>query len=879
MKLINPLKYFAGCLSLFLLMGAVSSCSDDNEEELKNFLTPSSNSETVFTNGFDFENRASVQSVSFESSHAWVASLSNEADANWCKLNPQQGNAGHATIAVSVSENSDANERTASFVIKAGNLQKEVKIAQQGKVDKPEKAPIGLSYSPKEPDADQTLTITFRADNKSQLYGYTGDVYVHIGVIDEGNWMFVPADWNQNLAKCKMTAAEGGNQWSITLEPSIRQWFGSGENPVKQLGIVIRSADGSKKGLANDSFIPVTDTKYKGFTPAAVKEKTCPANMKEGINYQANGTEVTFVLYDADKQGKHKDFAHIVGDFNNWTLSNTETSQMYRDNTRKCWWITIKNIDPKKEYAFQYYVGMKEGEAIRLADAYAEKILDPNNDKYIREATYPAAQRAYPERAKDLVSVFCTAPDKYNWKHNFQIKEQNNLMIYELLLRDFSSTSDLNGAMQKLDYLQSLNINAIELMPVQEFDGNDSWGYNPCFFFALDKAYGTKTRYKEFIDECHKRGIAVIFDVVYNHATGNMPFAKLYWNQNTNKTADENPWFNVDAPHPYSVFHDFNHESQLVRDFVKRNLQFLLNEYHIDGFRFDLTKGFTQRQCNESNAGDYDQKRIDILKDYHNAVVEANPKAVMILEHFCNDKEEKALAEAGMKVWRNGNNAFCQSGMGWKENSSFNGLYTGSNYMPFGAYVGFAESHDEERTAFKAKEYGNGDLKTNLSNRMKSMASNAVFLLATPGPKMIWQFGEMGYDVSINANGRTGKKPLHWEYLENKDRKVLVEVYTRMFGIRNQVPQLFNHASTMTWHVGISDWQSCRTILLESIDGKKLFAVANFTTEEQLATTAVPSGWSNYYNLMSEKRSKYHAGSKIKLAPHTFVILGNELFN
>lgn len=83
-------------------------------------------------------------------------------------------------------------------------------------------------------------------------------------------------------------------------------------------------------------------------------------------------------------------------------------------------------------------------------------------------------------------------------------------MIYELLLRDFTETGDLNGAYQKLDYLEKLGVTAIELMPVQEFDGNDSWGYNPCFYFALDKAYGTPEMYKKFIDACHARGIAVL---------------------------------------------------------------------------------------------------------------------------------------------------------------------------------------------------------------------------------------------------------------------------------------------------------------------------------------------------------------------------------
>ena len=93
-------------------------------------------------------------------------------------------------------------------------------------------------------------------------------------------------------------------------------------------------------------------------------------------------------------------------------------------------------------------------------------------------------------------------------------------------------------------------------------------------------------------------------------------------------------------PHPYGVFHDFNHESPLVRAFVKRNLKFLLEEYHIDGFRFDMTKGFTQNSSTEATAGKYDASRIVILKDYNGAIREVNPQAVVILEHFCDEKEE-----------------------------------------------------------------------------------------------------------------------------------------------------------------------------------------------------------------------------------------------
>ncbi|MDD3787585.1 MAG: alpha-amylase, partial [Petrimonas sp.] len=261
----------------------------------------------------------------------------------------------------------------------------------------------GLNYSPAAPDADQELKITFKASSTSPLYNYTGDVYIHIGVVANGTWMFVPAAWNENIAKCKMTKTET-NVWTITLSPTIRQWFNSGTTAINKLGIVIRSADGTLKGIANDSFVTVTDSKYKPFEPAAIKNAPRPANVQEGINIIDNST-VTLVLYDKDNLGNHKDFSHVVGDFNNWTLSNDEKSQMFRDDATGSWWITLSGLDATKEYAFQYYVGMKNGEIIRLADAYATKILDPYDDPNIPATTYPE-NKTYPAGGVGIVSVF-----------------------------------------------------------------------------------------------------------------------------------------------------------------------------------------------------------------------------------------------------------------------------------------------------------------------------------------------------------------------------------------------------------------------------------------------------------------------------------------
>ena len=731
-----------------------------------------------------------------------------------------------------------------------------IACSDDNKEDLPDLQPgEGMNYSPKTPDADQPLTITFKAPTSSALFGYKGEVYIHTGVVGEGDWQYVPAEWNQNIDKCKMTKLEE-NIWSITLEPDIRQWFQSGKTPIEKLGIVIRSSDGSKKGIDIDSFVKVTDHKYQGFSPAEIKHAALPGNVEEGINV-INNTTVTLVLYDKDTEGNHKDFAHVLGDFNNWELTNKEDCQMCRDDAAGCWWITLNNLNPTKEYAFQYYVGTKGGEVIRLADAYCEKILDPGHDDDIPASTYPDNKR-YPKGGKGIVSVFKIQRDNYAWSvPDFKMQHPKQPVIYEMHLRDFTADHSISGALQKLDYLKNMGVDAIELMPVQEFDGNDSWGYNPCFFFALDKAYGTPKMYKDFIDACHRKGMAVILDVVYNHATGNMPFARLYWDSAKNKTARNNPYFNTDAPHPYSVFQDFNHESPLVRKFVKRNLKFLLDEYKIDGFRFDLTKGFTQTASTEATASNYDAARIAILKDYHSAVKAAKSDALVIFEHFCEKKEEQELAAEGIYLWRNMNNAYCQSAMGWKENSGFDGLYESTP-----SWVGFMESHDEERMGYKQTQWGNGVLQTDLPTRIRQLAANAAFFFTVPGPKMIWQFGELGYDFSINSNEtgtavseeyRTSRKPIRWDYYENATRKELFEIYSQLIDLRNEKPSLFEGNATLTWRAGASDWDQGRSLYLSGITGEAIAVVGNFSNADTDVTFPGPTGeWRNYFTGQNE---------------------------
>lgn len=548
-----------------------------------------------------------------------------------------------------------------------------------------------------------------------------------------------------------------------------------------------------------------TETKYDTVNvcvPAATQTQARPAGTQPGINY-INATTVTLVLHAPEKQN-----VFVLGEFNDWIQLNAY--QLKKDGDY--FWTTLSNLTPGHIYGFQYLV---DG-TIRISDPFAEMVLDPWNDKWINEKynIYPNL-KAYPEgKTEGLVSTFQTNKPAYNWEiTNFQMPERDNMVIYELLLRDFTVEKSLDAAIAKLDYLKTLGITAVELMPVQEFDGNNSWGYNPNHFFASDKAYGTEQAYKRFIDECHKRGMAVILDVVFNHATGQFPYAKMWWNATSNQTAANNPYFNVTAPHPYSVFHDFNHEYQPTRDYFKRVLQFWINEYKIDGYRLDLTKGFTQKSSTEATASNYDQSRIDILTDYYNAAKAAKSDVMFILEHFCSSSEETELANRGMYLWRNVNNAYSQAAMGYQSDSDFGGM----NSLPR-RWVGFAESHDEERNFFKAKAYGFGTVKTDSIYRISRVPLNIAFTTLVPGPKMVWQFGEMGYDYSIDAlGGRTSEKPSAWSYLNLAHRKAAYDMSSKIITLRKMYPAAFTQGN-FSLNIGSNDWSNGRRIALTHSD-------------------------------------------------------------
>ena len=524
-----------------------------------------------------------------------------------------------------------------------------------------------------------------------------------------------------------------------------------------------------------------------------------PAGSEDGIHYPS----ITSTFLQLHAPGK--EFVFVVGDFNDWQLSFDYLMTQTPDGNKH--WIEIDGLEAGTEYRFHYHIMPDD---MRVADPYAELVLDPWNDQWIPEETYPDMP-VFPNMLTENtpVSVIQPGAPTFNWTdQDFERPAKSSLIIYELLVRDFTDERNYQTILDTLDYLDRLGINAIEFMPVNEFNGNDSWGYNPTFYLALDKAYGDKSAFKQLINACHERGIAVLLDVALNHADYPNPFLKMYWNATSFQPAANNPWFNEVSPSPETWFFDFNHDSPATKYFMKRALKYWVDEYHIDGYRLDFSKGMTQTP---GNVWGYDQARINLLNEYANHLWQDAPDIYMILEHWVDLSENQTLVNDGFMVWANVTNNYNEASMGYP--SDFGWASYQNQGMSNPGVVSYPESHDEERLMYKALQYGNGEGSyqvTDLNTALARQEAIQCLNILLPGPKMLWQFEELGYDYSINTcsdgvtiseNCRTEAKPVRWDYRDNPNRYRIHQVIAGLCQLKMEYPDPFQ-GTNYNWDVG-----------------------------------------------------------------------------
>ncbi|MEM9678761.1 MAG: alpha-amylase family glycosyl hydrolase [Bacteroidota bacterium] len=515
------------------------------------------------------------------------------------------------------------------------------------------------------------------------------------------------------------------------------------------------------------STITITKTFSAIVNPGVVNE-ALPSGIESGINYNDSDDTRAILAVDAPL----KDFVYVAGSFNNWQPDSNYA--MKKDPSSDKFWIELTGLTPGQVYTYQYWVVDTAPIAgsptlVKTADPFSTLVLSPFDDPGIPSGSYPNLP-AYPSGQEREVTILQTGQTPYNWQvTNFQKPKMEDLIVYEVLVRDFDADRNYQDLIDRIDYFKNLKINAIHLMPVMEYEGNESWGYNTSFHMALDKFYGTPDKLKEFIDLCHQNGIAIILDVVLNHAFGRNPFVRMWMDDPDGDgwggPSSESPYFNQLPTHSFNVGNDFNHQQPLVQDYVKRVIKQWVEEYKIDGFRWDLTKGFTQNCGNGTGDGNftctngYQQDRVDVLREYADYSWSLDPSHYVIFEHLGTDNEERQWANyttngrPGIMLWGKMTSEYNELTM----SRSFNKNITRMGHVSRGfnqpRLLGYAESHDEERLMYNNVVNGNTtnpshnvqDLNTALS-RMSALGAVSVMI---PGPKMIWHFGDLGMDNSI----------------------------------------------------------------------------------------------------------------------------------
>jgi len=301
----------------------------------------------------------------------------------------------------------------------------------------------------------------------------------------------------------------------------------------------------------------------------------------------------------------------LVGDFTNGV-------QLTKTPDGKFWWFKGTDADfdraPETGDDYRYRVTWANGSTSSFQDP-AARWLERNN--------------GLGGSSKVLIS------SDYQWNDQAWKREWKNYSIYEMHARRFTSrnngnsfqqiTEELNGNGDN-DYLNELGVKAIQFMPLHEFMGDYSWGYNPAFFYAVESSYGSPADFKRLIDTAHQNGIAVFIDLVYSHAE---------WGDLILGSIDKDAYF--DGRTIWGPL--INFDNDITRHFFAQNAKYFVEEYHIDGFRLDATRAihtyddFIKWAINEpGNGGGY-----DFLREIRTEVKKADPAAMIIAEELPND--------------------------------------------------------------------------------------------------------------------------------------------------------------------------------------------------------------------------------------------------
>lgn len=420
-----------------------------------------------------------------------------------------------------------------------------------------------------------------------------------------------------------------------------------------------------------------------------------------------------------------------------WAEFDWEEHPMKSDG--KGYW-SLKNFEAQPGQLYKYRITTANGKTIDKNDPYARQLTDSDDGSSV------------------------IVDPNFDWEDTagFIGAPHNKAIIYELHIGTFnrpdaSTTGTFESAIEKLDYLQSLGVNYIELMPVTSMAMSHGWGYAPNALFSVEAAYGGRHGLLEFVKACHKKGIGVILDVVYNHF---YPESDLWqfdgWSENNrggiyffNDERGDTPW----GGRP-----DYGRPE--VRQFVLDNVTMWLADYHIDGLRLDSTIYMRNTDGNNDNHDLDIPEAWSLLGEINELAHKINDNVLMIAEdNSTNNGIVTSVKDGGMGFnaqWEVGFPHVIRDSLGITTNGNQARL-DGIEYELGHTYRGdafdkviFADSHDTAANGSsrlnEAVTPGNAE---SLSARQRVLLASAV-TLTTPGIPMLLQGQEFMQEGAFN---------------------------------------------------------------------------------------------------------------------------------
>lgn len=362
--------------------------------------------------------------------------------------------------------------------------------------------------------------------------------------------------------------------------------------------------------------------------------------------------------------------------------------------------------------------------------------------------------------------------DRYAWRHDgAELPPDDALTIYEMHIGDFSggeadphARGRFEHVVEKLDYLQELGVNALELMPVWGYPGEFSWGYNPRHPFAVEPTYGSSEDLKRLIDEAHGHGMRVLLDVVLNHAESEAPLTRI----------DHDYWFHHEPPDPdnsWGPSYNYEHRDEALdlypaRAFAEAVVRHWVREYHIDGLRFDAAK----------QMDNYDAMAalVAAAKD------EAGPKPFYcVAEHIPETPEIVGVDGPMDACWHQGFYWTLQDLLCGREpdleavKDALDGRRRG--FAGASSLVNFLTNHDHDHLLAELAACGHFD-----EEAFRRVELGAALLFTALGVPLVW----MGEEFGEFKHKRTDPNKIDWTLLEGEPNRRLHAVYRGLARLR-----------------------------------------------------------------------------------------------